>query len=79
LINLTFAILSTHSTLRINILDETDESDTDSDLSDHEDFYLSGEDPHIKMEVSVTRSKKIKQLFYSDQVPYCYFLATIAK
>jgi len=50
-------------------LDETQaESDAESDLSDHEDFYLPGEDHHIKMEVSATKKEEIKQLFYSNQV-----------
>ncbi|KAF6018350.1 hypothetical protein EB796_023340 [Bugula neritina] len=50
-------------------LDETQvESDADSDLSDHEDFYLPEEDQHVKMEVSVTRKAAIKRLFYSNQV-----------
>ncbi|KAF6030762.1 hypothetical protein EB796_010943 [Bugula neritina] len=44
------------------------ESDADSDLSDHEDFFLPREEHYIKMEVSVTRREKIKQLFYSNQV-----------
>jgi len=53
----------------IIVLDETQVvSDADSDLSDHEDFLLSGEDHHIKMEVSVTKKEQIKQLFYSSQV-----------
>ncbi|KAF6023880.1 hypothetical protein EB796_017811 [Bugula neritina] len=39
------------------------ESDVDSDLSDHEDFYLPGEDHHVKMEVSATRKAAIKCLF----------------
>jgi len=55
-------------------LDETEaESDAESDLSDHEDFYLPGEDHNVKMEVSATRRENIKQLFYSDQVlPYTF-------
>jgi len=54
-----------------NILDETEaESDAESDISDHEDFFLPGEEHYIKMEVSATRREKIKQLFYSNQVTY---------
>ncbi|KAF6026298.1 hypothetical protein EB796_015393 [Bugula neritina] len=54
-------------TLLIIILDETQvESDADSDLSDHEDFYLPGEDHHVKMKVSATRKATIKRLFYSN-------------
>ncbi|KAF6028698.1 CASP2 [Bugula neritina] len=51
-----------------NLAQYSHESDNESDLSDHEDFYLPGEEHHIKMEVSVTRREDIKQLFYSNQV-----------
>ncbi|KAF6026559.1 hypothetical protein EB796_015130 [Bugula neritina] len=48
--------------------DETQvESDAESNLSDHEDFYLPGDDHHVKMQVSVTRKAAIKRLFYSNQ------------
>ncbi|KAF6021952.1 hypothetical protein EB796_019738 [Bugula neritina] len=50
-------------------LDKTEvESDADSDLSDHEDFFLPEEEQQIKMEVSATRKEEIKRLFYSNQV-----------
>ncbi|KAF6026563.1 hypothetical protein EB796_015134 [Bugula neritina] len=53
------------------------ESDAESDLSDHEDFYLPGEEQQIKMEVSATRKAEIKRLFYSNQVTMYKFLAYV--
>ncbi|KAF6023875.1 hypothetical protein EB796_017806 [Bugula neritina] len=58
--------------------DETQvESDAESDLSDHEDFFLPGEEHNVKMEVSATRRENIKRLFYSNQFYVTLAIATI--